>query len=135
MYLLDTNAWVRYLHKRPSPIKDRVRAAGPEHLRLSTIVMAELYYGAYHSPRPEENLSLLAKVSSTIAPIAFDAAAAEYAGQIRATLAAAGTPIGPNDLLIAATALANRMVVVTHNTREFSRVPGLVIEDWEVESG
>lgn len=132
IYLLDTNAWSKYLNKRPSPVKERVRAAGMDQLRFSTIVMSELLYGAYHA-RSEANLRLLAKVFAMVPPIGFDAAAADHAGRIRAALAAAGIPIGPNDLLIAATAVAHGMVLVTHNTREFQRVPGLVVEDWELE--
>ena len=61
----------------------------------------------------------------------FDDQAVEYYGKIRATLAAIGQPIGPNDLLIAAIALANQVILVTHNTREFGRVEGLIIEDWQ----
>jgi len=133
IYLLDTNAWIMYLSKRPSPMKERVRSAGPDQLRISTIVMAELLYGAHHSQQPEANLSLLAKVFSSVATVAFDAPAAEHAGRIRARLASAGLPIGPNDLLIAATAIAHGMVLVTHNTREFERVEGLIMEDWESE--
>lgn len=132
IYLLDTNAWSKYLNKRPSPVKDRVRAAGMDQLRISTIVMAELLYGAYHGPNSEANLGLMAKLFSTVAPFAFDAGAAEHAGRIRAGLALAGIGIGPNDLLIAATAVAHGMVLVTHNTGEFGRVPGLVLEDWEL---
>ncbi len=131
MFLLDTNAWARFLGKRPSPVKARLRATAPASLRMSAIVMAELYYGAYHSPNPGSNLSLLQELFTAVDPIAFDAASAECAGRIRATLAAAGLPIGPNDLLIAATAVAHGLVLVTHNTAEFSRVPGLVLEDWE----
>ena len=132
IYLLDTNAWSKYLGKRPSPVKDRVRAAGLDQLQVSTIVMAELLYGAHHGPNRETNLALLGRVFSTVAPVVFDSAAAEHAGRIRAGLAAAGVPIGPNDLLIAATAIAHGMVLITHNTGEFLRVPGLIVEDWEL---
>lgn len=109
-----------------------MRVAGWDQLRLSTIVMAELFYGAYHGPSSEVNLALMAKLFSTVVSIAFDSGAAGHAGRIRAGLAVAGIGIGPNDLLIAATAVAHGMVLVTHNTREFERVPGLVIEDWEL---
>jgi len=61
----------------------------------------------------------------------FDDSAAEEYGKLRAHLATVGTPIGPNDLMIAAIALAHRLIVVTHNTVEFSRVPGLLVEDWQ----
>ena len=93
--------------------------------------MAELLYGAYHGQHRETNLPLLERLFSVIAPVAFDWAAASHAGRIRAQLAADGLPIGPNDLLIAASAIAHGLILVTHNTGEFQRVPGLIIEDWE----
>jgi tRNA(fMet)-specific endonuclease VapC len=94
------------------------------------VVKAELLYGAHRSARPDENLRTLDTLFQAFQSVPFDDVAAEHYGRIRAELAAQGTPIGPNDLLIAATALAYNLVLVTHNTREFSRVPGLIVEDW-----
>lgn len=92
IYLLDTNAWSKYLNKRPSPVKERVREAGFDALRVSAVVMAELLYGAHHGPSPGANLALLERVFSTVAPIGFDAGAARQAGRIRADLASRGPP-------------------------------------------
>src|SRR5580704_157122 len=77
------------------------------------------------------NLALIVKLRQQFVSLPFDDRAAEEYGRIRAHLAAAGTPIGPNDLMIAAIALAKQMTLVTQNTTEFSRVPGLALEDWQ----
>lgn len=131
-YLLDTNACINYLNKPSSPVAERIRTERPETIRLCDVVKAELFYGAYKSSRKEANLNLLRLFFGLFASLPFDDRAAEVYGRIRAELESAGTPIGPNDMLIAAIALANNLVVVTHNTREFSRVAGLQLEDWEL---
>ena len=100
-------------------------------MRLSSVVKAELLYGARKSTRVAENLSLLERFFDTIASLPFDDRCAEDYGLLRAELDRAGTPIGPNDLLIAATARVHRAILVTHNVREFSRVAELRTEDWE----
>ena len=92
---------------------------------------AELLYGAHHSQQIESNLTLLRKFFRPLVSLPFDDRCAEEAGQIRAELAAQGKPIGPNDLLIAATAFAHDAILITHNTKEFGRITGLKIEDWE----
>ncbi len=99
---------------------------------LCDIVKAELYYGAYRGTRLESNLALYQEFFGEFVSLPFDGNAAVVYGRIRAQLEALGTPIGPNDLQIAAIALANNLILVTHNTREFSRVDGLRIEDWEL---
>lgn len=104
----------------------------PSNVLLCSIVKAELLYGASRSNNAAGALSRLETFFAPYQSIPFDdAAAAEY-GDIRAHLAAAGTPIGPNDLFIAAIARSRQLTLVTHNTREFSRVAGLLIEDWEL---
>lgn len=114
----------------PSPVKARFAAHPVSVIGISAIVKAELLYGAHRSTRRTENLQTLATLFRTFPSIPFDDLAAEQYGKIRATLANQGTPIGPNDLLIAATALAYNLIVVTHNTREFGRVQSLKVEDW-----
>ncbi len=102
------------------------------------MVKAELLYGAYRSSRRADNLQLLATLFQQFGSLPFDDAAAEHYGRVRADLdgrvradlAAQGTPIGPNDLMIAAIALANNLILITHNTRESARVAGLTLEDW-----
>ena len=97
------------------------------------MVKAELYFGARKSKRQAENLRLVDRFFSIFPSFGFDDRCADIYGNIRSELERGGTPIGPNDLLIAATAIANELVLVTHNTREFERVVGLHLEDWETE--
>ncbi len=131
-YLLDTNAWASYLNRRDASVANRVEQVGSADVRLCSVVKAELYYGAHKSPRREANLALLTRLFSRFPSLPFDDRAAEYYGRIRSQLETKGTPIGPNDLMIASTALAHDLILVTHNVREFRRVDTLRIEDWEV---
>ena len=131
MYLLDTNACIRVLNGTSAPLIARLRSHAPSDLRVSSVTRAELLYGARRSARVAENLRLLTGFFAPLVSLPFDDACAEEYGALRARLAAAGRPIGPNDLLIAATALAHDLTLVTHNLREFSRIAGLKIEDWE----
>jgi tRNA(fMet)-specific endonuclease VapC len=101
---------------------------------LSSVTKAELYYGAYRSARREANLGVLRRFFQEFATLPFEEKCEEVYGLVRAELALVGTLIGPNDLLIAATALANDATIVTHNIGEFSRIKGLRIEDWEEAS-
>jgi tRNA(fMet)-specific endonuclease VapC len=98
---------------------------------LCSTVKAELYFGARHSSKPAENLRLLYDFFLPFRSHPFDDACAEHYGTIRSELSRTGKLIGPNDLMIAATAIANDLILITHNTDEFSRVVGLHWEDWE----
>jgi tRNA(fMet)-specific endonuclease VapC len=132
--LLDTNSFIDHLRRGPaSKVTAKLAATPPGDVFLCSVVLAELIYGAMHSGAAYHaaNLALVAKLRQQFVSLPFDDRAAEEYGIIRERLAALGTPIGPNDLMIAAIALANGMTLVTHNTSEFSRVPGLVIEDWQ----
>lgn len=131
MYLLDTNACIRILNGTSPALTERLRVVPRSLVRLSSVVKAALLYGARKSSRSAENLRLLERFFNTIASLPFDDRCAEEYGLIREELERAGSLIGPNDLLIAATARASRAVLVTHNVREFSRVTGLRLEDWE----
>jgi tRNA(fMet)-specific endonuclease VapC len=97
---------------------------------MCTIVKAELLFGARKSAKPERNLAALATFFTPFRCLPFDDAAADAYGLVRAELEQRGTPIGPNDLLIASIALSCGLRLVTSNAREFARVPGLAIEDW-----
>lgn len=130
-FLLDTNVCVTFLRTRASPVVERLAATRAADVFLCSIVKAELYYGAQRGGQVESDLPRLIRFWSQFNSLPFDAAAAEAYGLIRHQLFAAGTPIGPNDLLIAAIAVANHLTIVTHNTREFGRVQGLQLEDWE----
>jgi tRNA(fMet)-specific endonuclease VapC len=132
-YLLDTNSWVFHIRQDPnSKVTANLTAAPPGSVYLGSVVLAELLYGvllsstAYHTA----NLTLVGMLQSQYPSVVFDHQAAHEYAKIRAHLKKMGTPIGPNDMLIAALALANGMTLVTHNTVEFSRVPGLILEDW-----
>ena len=130
-YLLDTNAWIRFLNQGPNSIKTRLAHIDGSAMRFCSVVKAELLFGAENSKRKDENLATLDELFKGIESFSFDDKAAVQYSKIRAALAKSGTPIGPNDLMIAAIALANKAALVTHNVREFSRVAGLPIEDWE----
>lgn len=129
--LPDTNAWIRLLNPGKNRVKDRFLSADTSKIRICSVVKAELYFGAMKSSRSIENLELLDALFADLISLPFDDDAAKAYGEIRSTLARLGTPIGPNDLLIASIALVHAAELVTHNTREFSRVPGLRIDDWE----
>jgi tRNA(fMet)-specific endonuclease VapC len=130
-YLLDTNVCIEILRGRNAALKSRLAATEVEKLALSSVVLAELHYGARLAKDPDAELVRVKAAFAGWPRLPFDDAAAERYGQLRAGLKQAGNLIGANDLLIAASALANELVLVTHNIREFSRVPGLVIDDWQ----
>jgi len=129
IFLPDTNAFSRYLQKRDDVFVAKVAAEFP-NLRIAAIVLAELEYGAAKSgvARHRQRLDSLLAVL-TVEP--FSAADAQSYGGLRADLEHRGQCIGPHDMLIAAQALRLGATVVTHNLREFSRVPGLKCEDWQ----
>ena len=132
MYLLDSNTCIQFLNGRSADVERRLAGTTPSKVKICSVVKAELFYGA---ARSKNHTATRARLETFFAPyesIPFDDAAAVEYGRIRGHLAEAGTPIGPNDLLIAAIGLSRRLTLVTHNTREFSRVPGLVVEDWEM---
>jgi tRNA(fMet)-specific endonuclease VapC len=131
MYILDSNVCVQYLKRAHPGIVARIRHAEPNQLVLCSIVKSELLYGARHSRMVQRNLTTLRDFFQPFQSLPFDDRCAEEAAQIRADLAAQGKPIGPHDILIAATARAHDAVLVTHNTGEFARVTGLRLEDWE----
>ena len=116
-----------------SGVRRRLQSLSPQDVAVCSVVKAELFYGAMRSNNPERTLALQSAFLNTFVSLPFDDDAATIYGRIRAELANSGTPIGPYDLQIAAIALANNLILVTHNVREFSRVNGLKIEDWEEE--
>ena len=128
-YLLDANAIIALLNDTTSPIARRVRRHAPRDFGLSAVVIHELYYGAFKSQRVEQNVARVDALRFSV--LEFDEDDARQAGQIRAHLASNGTPIGPYDVLIAGQARARELTLVTHNTSEFQRVPGLKVEDWK----
>jgi len=130
-WLLDTNACIHILNGTSEVVIGRFSKESPRTLRVCSVVKAELQYGARKSHRVAQNLASLDRFFAPLTSLAFDdACAAEY-GLLRADLSRAGTPIGANDLMIAAIARHHDLTVVTHNVNEFSRVVGLRVEDWE----
>jgi tRNA(fMet)-specific endonuclease VapC len=133
-YLLDTNVCARYLNGKSLAIRERLRATNIVDIAVCSVVKGELFYGAIKSNNPERTLARQQEFLKLFVSLPFDDSAALIYGRIRAELSANGTPIGPNDFQIAAIAMANNLILITHNTKEFSRVNGLQIEDWEQES-
>ena len=131
MYLLDTYACIRILNNSSSALITRLREHRPDEIALCSIVKSELLYGAQRSSRIAENLRVLDRFFEPFYSLPFDDNCVQAFGRIRTELERAGTPIGPYDLLIAATAIAGNRTLVTANIREFSRVAGLTIENWE----
>src|SRR6266851_3062632 len=120
-YLLDSNTCITYLNGRSTTLLHRMQAPPAPEIYLCSIVKAELFYGAAHSSDPSKELAKLQPFFAAFTSLLFGDRCAEEYGQIRSHLTAAGTLIGPNDLLIAATARAHGLTLVTHNTREFTR--------------
>ncbi|WP_263012916.1 type II toxin-antitoxin system VapC family toxin [Ancylothrix sp. D3o] len=133
MYLLDTNVCVIYLNNRSLVLRQRLERIPIKDIAVCSVVKGELFYGALRSNNTQRSLERQQAFLNQFVSLPFDDEAATVYARIRAELAGRGTPIGANDLQIAAIALANNLILVTHNTREFSRVDGLKIEDWEVE--
>jgi len=128
IYLLDTNAVTQILNKEVRFLT-RLRRHPAHDIIISAIVMYELYFGAFKGRRTSQTMDYIDGLE--FQTIDFNGEDARVAGEIRNNLSAAGTPIGPYDILIAGQALARDLILITHNTREFSRVNGLRVEDWE----
>jgi tRNA(fMet)-specific endonuclease VapC len=128
-YLLDANAVIGLLNDTGSTLAHRIRRETPADVGVSAIVMHELFYGAFRSRRATRNAALVDALQFEV--LELDCEDARSAGEVRAHLARQRTPIGPYDVLIAGQAVARNLILVTHNTTEFARVPNLQIEDWE----
>lgn len=129
-YMLDTNIIAYAKNNRPEAVMERFGKYDPDELCISAITLAELEYGVFNSSNPDRNQLALTLFLAGIEIVPFDDDAAIEYGRIRAELKGKGTPIGANDLLIAAHAKSRGLILVTNNTREFERVEGLELEDW-----
>jgi len=127
-WLIDTNVIIQAQRGYPERVGSRLRASSPGDVVLTTITIAELWYGCARTPDPERKRALWSTFIEPYTILPFERPAAELHGELRFAMRHA--PIGERDLLIASIALANDLIVVTSNTREFERVPGLSIEDW-----
>jgi tRNA(fMet)-specific endonuclease VapC len=128
-YLLDTNICIYVIKHRPPAVRDRFNQH-ERHLAISTVTLAELLYGAEKSAQAAHNLQVVESFAARLEVLPFDARAAAHFGQIRAALQRAGTPIGPYDLMIAGHARSQGLTLVTNNSDEFARVPGLLLDNW-----
>jgi tRNA(fMet)-specific endonuclease VapC len=129
MFVLDTNTLIYYF-KGMGQVAERLLAHSPQEVGVPTVVVYELEVGIAKSTQPEKRRQQLAEMLAVVAVLPFGMAEARQAAQLRAALEAAGTPIGPYDVLIAATAMAHGSTLVTHNMQDFSRVVGLSLVDW-----
>ena len=120
-YLLDTNTCIRYINGRAPSIREHMRTILDADIAISTVTKGEMFAGSAKSQTPERSRAAQDAFFIRFASLTFDEAALEIAG----------TPIGSYDMQIAAIALVHGLIVITHNTREFSRIAGLQVEDWE----
>ncbi len=134
MYLLDTNICIYLIKKRPEIVLKKFRSYPISMFRVSAVTIAELYYGVSKSERKKMNADALIQFLAPFEFVSFTDADAIAYGEIRAKLERKGQVIGPYDLQIAAQAISRKMTLVTNNSREFQRVPGLACENW-VRSG
>ena len=130
-YLLDTDACIALIKNRPEAMRSRLSRLSTEEVGISGIVAAELWFGVAHSQKKRQNEAALKDFLEYAILLDWPCAAAPLYGQIRTGLQKKGTPIGAMDLLIASHALFLDAALVTNNTREFERIPGLKIENWE----
>jgi tRNA(fMet)-specific endonuclease VapC len=128
-YLLDTNICIYTIKNRPAHVRDAF-IRHHEQLCVSTVTVMELIFGAEKSAVPEKNMAVVEGFLARLTVIDYDHHAAEHTGQLRAELQKQGKPIGPYDQMIAGHARSLGLVLVTNNEREFTRVPGLRIENW-----
>ena len=128
-YLLDTNIVIYTMKSRPKEVRDSFRRHYGQ-ICISSVTYMELVYGAERSANPEQNLRVLEGFAARLDTLSYDISAATHTGQIRAELAAAGTPIGPYDQMIAGHARSLGLIVVTNNVKEFERVEGLRVDNW-----
>lgn len=132
IYFLDTNICIYYLNNSNSAISARLEELPTANIKIPSMVAAELLYGAEKSGKREYNIKIFKAFLSIYEIINFDDKAAEHYSVIRADVERKGQIIGSNDIVIAATVLANDGVLVTHNVDEFSRIRQLKTEDWTV---
>lgn len=130
MYLLDTNICIYCINNRPEEVIRNVKRHKPHQIKVSSVTVAELEYGASKSEYREKNRIAILNFLSAFDIIPFDDKDAEIYGQIRADLENRGKVIGPYDMQIAAQAISKDYILITKNTKEFERIEGIRIENW-----
>ena len=129
MFALDSNTLIYYF-KNLGGVAERLRRFPPSEVGIPIIVLYEIETGIAKSQQPQKRRNQLAILLSAVRVLPFDLEAARLSATLRATMESRGTPLGPMDTLIAGIALAQRATLVTNNTREFSRVPALNLDNW-----
>jgi tRNA(fMet)-specific endonuclease VapC len=132
-YLLDTNTCIQYINGRSKSIAQRLSSLAEGEAVVCSVVKAELFFGALRSQNVSKTLEGQQQFLALFESLPFDDSATMHYARIRANLTAKGTSIGANDYIIAAIALAHDVTLVTHNTREFGRIEGLKLQDWETD--
>ncbi len=128
--LLDTNTCIYFLNKSSESVISQFRRLSPAEIKLPSIAVAELFFGAEKSTAKEKNWRTVEGFVSNFEILPFDGKSCKVYAEIRTSLEKAGTPIGPMDLLIASISLANNLILVTNNMKEFNRIEGLKTENW-----
>ena len=128
--LLDTNTCIYFLNRTSERIVGRFKELSPSQIKLPSITVAELYYGAEKSKFRSRNRERVRRFVFTFEIVPFDEKACHSYAKIRCSVERSGTPVGPMDLLIASIGLAHNFTVVTNNVKEFQRVKGLNVENW-----
>jgi len=129
-YLLDTDIIIYWLKNKYPQINNKIEEAGDSRIFISSITVAELYYGAYHSSKPKENYQLINELVTEINVLNFDAEAGEQFGKIKTDLKRTGKIINDSDLFIAASAICRDMILITNNEKHFQRIENLKIQNW-----
>lgn len=132
-YLADTNVWIHYLKSRNSLVEAKLRSIHANEIVICSLIKAELYHGALKYGNAERRQAIVEETLAPYVSLPFDDLAARHYAEIRHALELSGSRIGSHDLLIASIARSRGLVVATGNVDEFSRVPGLVVEDWTVQ--
>ncbi|PZV18083.1 MAG: VapC toxin family PIN domain ribonuclease [Leptolyngbya sp.] len=130
LFLLDTNICIYIIKRKPQQVFDRFQTLCLSDVGVSSITVAELEYGAYKSQRVEQNRAALNQFLLPLEIVPFDESATQIYGDLRATLERQGTTIGGMDILIASQAIALSLTLVTNNTKEFSRILNLDLDNW-----
>jgi tRNA(fMet)-specific endonuclease VapC len=134
-YILDTDICIYLNNNHPENVVKRMQQIQMDEIGISSVTVFELIHGALKSQKVSHNLNQINQLRQMISVLDLDTNAAEHAAKIRRELETLGTPIGPFDILIAGQALSLNAILVTNNTREFSRVKGLKLENWAEDSG
>ena len=129
-YLIDTNICIYIMNKMPPEVIQKFKNQDVGQISISSITVSELQYGVFKSRFQKENLTRLEEFLTPFQVLSYDEDASRYYGEIRSKLEAEGTIIGPLDLLIAAHALSQKLILVTNNQKEFQRIPSLKVENW-----